>query len=468
MFILAAAVFAAAAFLLFLWKGAFLNEGIAWEEKCFSFSGMELRLTDRQAILYRNNTKVWNSDWDWSVQNAVHSDIDHDGAEELLLLVWKRGSYGRHKPFWVKKNDRNLKQHIFIYRGEENRHSGIRAIWMSSELARIQNIATDSDGNVLVTEADGTVSMWAWENFGLKLKKETVDTVKFYACGDQLLHKSLLVRGLPEDNYDYFYKDLKKYMETADLVSLNAETVLVSDKALVSDYPRFASPEAVADAVKDLGVDVVSTANNHALDQGMYGVAETIEAYRKRGILTVGTYGAGEDTDIVPSVRYLSVNDMKIAFLAFTYGTNGRIAEGHAVDLLSDEERMVSLLDEARAKADAVIVFAHWGTEYSEETDTEQEKYAKLFLQHGVDVVIGTHPHVVQKYELLSSDEKDGKKTLVYYSLGNLISAQKEENCRIGGIAGLTLVKIKDGKVTISDEGLHEVRTVQGSVQWVK
>ena len=462
--ILAAVAIAAAAFFIFWWKGAFLKDSL-WQDKAFTFQDMQARLSDRRATLYRNNTRVWETKWDWSVENACHADLDGDGNEELLLLVWKRGSYGDHRPFWVKHNDHDLKQHIFIYSVDESKESGIRAIWMSSALPYIKSMQTDIKGDVLITDATGTVNLWRWEDFGLKLYAQDVQIATVMALGDQLLHKSLLVKGLPTDDYSYLYTNIRERVREADLATLNQETVLVDDKARISDYPRFGSPSAIASCVKALGIDAVSTANNHALDQGMYGVDTTIRLYREENILTVGTHASDEDgSDASSVIRFLDVNGIRFALLGFTYGTNGIVSEiPNTVELFSEEERMIRALDQARQEADAVIVFAHWGTEYSKEPDEEQKKLAALFASHGADVVIGTHPHVLQPYGFI---REDGHETLVYYSLGNLISAQEQEDCRHGGAASFTVVRYGDHKISLCDPQLIGIRTERGSVIW--
>ena len=126
------------------------------------------------------------------------------------------------------------------------------------------------------------------------------------------------------------------------------------------------------------------------------------------------------------------------------------------VELLEDRERMDIQLETARTKADAVVVFVHWGTEYDIEPDEQQEEYTRYFLEKGVDVVVGTHPHVVQPYELIQDD--NGHEMLVYYSLGNLVSAQEPEECQTGGLARFTLVKSADGSLHIGEYALDQVK----------
>ena len=126
------------------------------------------------------------------------------------------------------------------------------------------------------------------------------------------------------------------------------------------------------------------------------------------------------------------------------------------VELLADKERMDIQLETARAQADAVVVFVHWGTEYDTEPDEQQKEYSRYFLKKGVDVVVGTHSHVVQPYEVWKDDK--GHEMLVYYSLGNLVSAQEPEECKTGGLAKFTLVKTPDGQIKVGDYALEQVK----------
>ena len=463
LFCSAAAAIAAAAFMLFGWKGMFLKREFTNKEA--AWGDLQAKAEDGILALYRNNTEVWRSDWDWSVQDFCLADLDGDGEDELVLLVWKRGSYGPHRPFWVSHNDICLEQHVFVYKREPERASQIRALFMSSSVGKdIGGMGTD--GTNLVLKENGRFTVWDREVFGLKLLNADAAKVDMICLGDQLLHPGLLKEGMRTDDYSYLYDAIRDDLKKADLSSLNAETPLVTDKALVSDYPRFASPVGIADAVSASGVDIVSTANNHAFDLGMNGVETTIRAYEDAGIVCVGTHAQDEEQDD-PSCafRIVPCNGIRIAFLAFTYGTNGLSDGEHpfAVESFQNEERMICALDLAREKADAVIVFAHWGTEYERDPDPEQRRLAAIFAEHGADVVIGTHPHVLQPYETIEG--KEGHRTLVYYSLGNLVSSQKEEACKRGGAAQFTLVQTTD-RVAVMDPVLRTLITERGRVRW--
>ena len=209
----------------------------------------------------------------------------------------------------------------------------------------------------------------------------------------------------------------------------------------------------------DAGFNIVTLANNHVLDKGSYGVDVTARFYEEKGITYLGVHPTfQEDTEPQDTVTFVEKNGLCIALLNYTYGTNGQpMPEGYPrmVELLEDKERMDIQLETARTQADAVVVFVHWGTEYDAEPDEQQEEYTRYFLEKGVDVVVGTHPHVVQPYERLQAD--NGHEMLVYYSLGNLVSAQEPEECKIGGMARFALVKKEEGGVSIEDYSLEPV-----------
>ena len=155
------------------------------------------------------------------------------------------------------------------------------------------------------------------------------------------------------------------------------------------------------------------------------------------------------------AVKFTSCRGIRIACLSYTYGTNGMKEpkeSPYAVEKLENTERVAEQIRYARPRADVVMVFPHWGDENSSEVSKEQERLARFFLDAGCDVVVGAHPHVVQKYEILRDPK--GREMPVFYSLGNFVSGQSEEVNRIGGLAGFDLVKGADGEVCIKDPEL--------------
>lgn len=451
-----AVVIGITAIFLLWWKGCFLPRWIVWEDKSFPYEDTRVTLKKGRMEL----EGLWHTPWDWSVQDILCDDINGDGREELVLLVWKHGSYGKHLPFWVKHNDIRLEQHIFIYQWEASRENKLRALWMSSALGlEVQSMESASHHQLLITDRDGIGNLWQWQQFGLKYVGEAKEQkVTFLCAGDNLIHPQLLRYGT--EDYSYLYEQIKDEVQQADFASINQETIFVKDRGLVSGFPRFGTPVQVGDAMIDAGFNIITLANNHVLDKGSYGVDVTAHFYEEKGITYLGAHPTfQEDTQPQNTVTFVEKNGLCIALLNYTYGTNGQpMPEGypHMVELLADKERMDIQLETARAQADAVVVFVHWGTEYDPEPDEQQKEYTRYFLKKGVGVVVGTHPHVVQPYEVWKDDK--GHEMLVYYSLGNLVSAQEPEECKTGGLAKFTLVKTPDGQIKVGDYALEQVK----------
>ena len=467
---------------------------------------------DRHPFRKRDQTElIWKTSADWQVQDVLVMDIDRDQQEELVLLVWKHGSYGRHLPIWEKKNDIRLEQHIFIYRlqkntkyedeediraqdetaaegksGEQNTNTDVmKPVWMSSSLGKnIRSIARGKKESLILNPycETGISTLWVWKDFGLKYSGESKEQQAQVVCaGDNLIHLSLLAAEQKKlrdgevsagNLYDSFYDSVRDKLQNADLAAVNQETIFVADHKRVSDYPRFGTPTEVGDAMVRAGFNLITLANNHALDQGVYGIDTTTAFWEEKGISYVGAQSTKSySEEAQTAVQFMEINGIRFAFAAYTYGTNGMPEpEGypHLVEKLGDEDRMHRQLSYARSRADVVMVFVHWGTEYDTEIDDRQEYYRDFFYREGVDAVIGTHPHVVQKWEIVENNgtayaadavgwKKDSEqhKMLVYYSLGNLISAQTNEECKTGGLAEFTVVKKADGSICFEKEKLQ-------------
>ena len=509
------------------WYGAFLPRWITWEEREFSYEGCEVILKNRTLRVVKTDMEdtgdchpftkrdqseyIWKTPADWQVQDVLVMDIDRDQQEELVLLVWKHGSYGRHLPIWEKKNDIRLEQHIFIYRlqkntkyedeediraqdetaaegksGEQNTNTDVmKPVWMSSSLGKnIRSIARGKKESLILNPycETGISTLWVWKDFGLKYAGESKEQRAQVVCaGDNLIHLSLLAAEQKKlrdgevsagNLYDSFYDSVRDKLQNADLAAVNQETIFVADHKRVSDYPRFGTPTEVGDAMVRAGFNLITLANNHALDQGVYGIDTTTAFWEEKGISYVGAQSTKSySEEAQTAVQFMEINGIRFAFAAYTYGTNGMPEpEGypHLVEKLGDEDRMHRQLSYARSRADVVMVFVHWGTEYDTEIDDRQEYYRDFFYREGVDAVIGTHPHVVQKWEIVENNgtayaadavgwKKDSEqhKMLVYYSLGNLISAQTNEECKTGGLAEFTVVKKADGSICFEKEKLQ-------------
>ena len=452
------------AFVLLWWYGFFIPGWVDWKECSTDYGNGYAVVKDRSLTLYEDDrceNIFFKSPKDSFVQDVLIKDIDMDGNEELIMLVWKHGSFGKHMPFWVKKNDKALKQHIFIYRYDDNRDDRLKPVWMSSQIDYdIRSIASGINDRIIVTDTKGESNQWMWRDFGLKLAGRSIDQdISLVCAGDNLIHLSLLNKT---DDPSGLYDEIREDVKNADIAVLNQETILVDDMGAVSDYPRFGSPLSIGEAVADAGFDVINLANNHALDKGAYGLNTTIDFFESKGIECIGAGRCYDYNDNAASrIRYIEKEGIRVAFLGFTYGTNGQPQPDncpHAIETYDYEKRLTFELDHARKRADAVVVYVHWGDEYETVIDEKQRELANLFCEHGVDIVIGTHPHVIQEYELIKNNDHQ---MLVYYSLGNLISGQVREGTDIGGLARISLHKDADGQISIKDYDLKEIKAVR-------
>ncbi len=282
--------------------------------------------------------------------------------------------------------------------------------------------------------------------------------VTLVAVGDNLIHNTLIAAGEKEDgtrDYSSFYTNIKPYISSADIAIINQETVLGGPVADYTGYPVFNSPQEIGEAAIGAGFDVFTCATNHAMDVGAVGIEKECEFFSKYDDITqIGRYSSDEDYN---KIAYTEKNGIRFAWLNYTYGTNGISIPDDKPYLVSmlDEDRVKADIKEARKNADVVVVFPHWGTENSHEINDAQKKYVKMFSDLGVDIVIGTHPHVVQPVEWVTNEET-GKKMIVYYSLGNFISHQINLPQMLGGMAEIT-VERKNGEIEITSAKMAPV-----------
>lgn len=173
LFSLGAMAFMAIASYVLWWYGFFLPRWIQWEKREGTLGEVSVTLKGRKVTVRdpaQGGKTVWETQGDWFVQDLIIKDVDRDGQDEMILLTWKHGSYGDHMPFWVEKNDRDLKQHIFIYKFDEKKDTKIRAIWMSSQITYdITSISSGKGSFLNVTDRTGNTRVWTWQDFGLKL-----------------------------------------------------------------------------------------------------------------------------------------------------------------------------------------------------------------------------------------------------------------------------------------------------------
>ena len=279
-------------------------------------------------------------------------------------------------------------------------------------------------------------------------QEDSLLIVRIIAAGDAMVHSPQITWAKnPETNeYDYSgcFQYLENILEGGDLNIVNLETTLAG--APYSGYPQFCAPDEFAIALHDAGFNFFLLANNHSADKGTKGVKLTIEKLQDMKIPTIGTYLDEQDRqNRYPAI--MEVNGIKIALLNYTYGTNGlTVTPPVSINDLNDTLQIKEDIQATKEKQpDIIIAFLHWGTEYQQYPNKKQKEQATFFFQQGVDVIIGSHPHVIQPVEYFAYDKKDtAKKKLVYWSLGNFISNQRKEHTDGGILASLTIVKNKN------------------------
>ena len=289
-----------------------------------------------------------------------------------------------------------------------------------------------------------------------EVQKEETKTSKLslIMVGDALLHGSVYRDAYKNGvyNFDSQLEYIKPIVQNYDLAFYNQESILGGTELGLSDYPTFNSPWEFGDAMINSGFNLVSLANNHTMDRGEKAVLNSCEYWKsKEDVLAVGSYCSKEDSE---AIQIREKNGIKYTLLAYTYGTNGiSVPQGkeYLVNLYSDE-KVKNDIAKVRDKVDLLIVSMHWGTEYRTEPTEEQKREAEYLSSLGVDIIIGTHPHIIEPITYIND-------TLVIYSLGNFISAQSTNNDYNTMVELMTSVDIikeeKDGQTTIKLDNLN-------------
>jgi poly-gamma-glutamate synthesis protein (capsule biosynthesis protein) len=277
--------------------------------------------------------------------------------------------------------------------------------------------------------------------------EDSIISVRVIAAGDARCHSPQFTHAqrTADGGYDFSgcFQYLTDILSEGDLNVVNLETTL---GVPYSGYPQFAAPDEFAFALQGAGFNFFLLANNHCADKGTKGTVSTLEKLQNRQISTAGTYLNELDRQArCPAV--MEIKGMKIALLNYTYGTNGlSVTKPVHINNLNDTLQILKDLETAKQQhPDIIIAFLHWGTEYQQTPNNKQKEQAAFFFQNGADIIVGSHPHVVQPVEYFAYDQTDStKKKLVYWSLGNFISNQREVNTDGGILAAFTLTKNKN------------------------
>ncbi|MEG2369857.1 MAG: CapA family protein [Alistipes sp.] len=260
-------------------------------------------------------------------------------------------------------------------------------------------------------------------------------------AGDLMQHLPQVAAARRAEGFDYgaCFEYVTPYFRQADLAFVNLETTLTTTN-YYTGYPCFRSPVQVADALQNMGVDVAVMANNHCCDAGGRGVVTTVAELTMRGIEHTGVF-----TDSTDYKRnnplYLRAGNISFALLNYTYATNGiPVPQGVLVNALDTVRMARDLATICRDTVDCVIAFLHWGNEYERKANASQRKIATFLQRNGVDLIIGSHPHVAQPFEQDSTH-------ITLFSLGNFVSNQRNRHCDGGLMAEICVEKSLDGRL---------------------
>lgn len=281
------------------------------------------------------------------------------------------------------------------------------------------------------------------------------------AVGDNLMHMGIVATGKQEDdsyNYDVLFQGMEEYINAADIRMINQETILGGNDLGFSGYPLFNSPTQVGDAIAKAGFNVVLHSSNHSADKGLEGLVNC-ENFWESNYPQITMVGIYEESNEEHPISILEVQGKKFAILNYTYSPNSEILpksmmgrldmlcnwnkENGQIDFTTLHPQVIRDIERAEEIADFTIVCPHWGTEYTTTPSTAQKNFAKQMADAGADLIVGTHPHVVQPVEWV--EDSQGEKILCYYSLGNYVSTQKNPLCMLEGMAWVTLVITEEG-----------------------
>lgn len=273
-------------------------------------------------------------------------------------------------------------------------------------------------------------------NEQIAVKDDIVD-VSFTAVGDNLIHGAIYYYN-HKGNGTYDVKDIYEHTnyltQASDIAYINQETICGGTELGLSSYPSFNGPYEVLDGVASAGFDWMAASSNHTMDAGEQGSINQL-TYMKQHYPEITITGSHANAEDAKKSQVIERKGIKFGVLGYTYGINGYvIPEGkeYLIDRI-DKEKIKQDVEALNKVIDVQLVSMHWGTEYSNEPNEEQQELAQYLSDLGVDVIIGEHPHVIQPMDYVTG--KNGNKTLVMYSLGNFLSAQDVNERMLGGMA---------------------------------
>ena len=288
--------------------------------------------------------------------------------------------------------------------------------------------------------------------------------IRLMMLGDNLMHLTIVKSGYQPDgsrNYDMLFEPIKDYLALADIKITNQETIFGGNHLGFSGFPYFNSPTELGDAIAKAGFNVVLHATNHAADKGINGIYHTLNFWEKYPeILVTGIFENANEQN--QDIGLLTVDGVTFAILNYTYSPNlaalPKDIQGH-LGMLCNWDKTTGMIDmttlhpdvltdiaKAKEMADVVIVCPHWGTEYTFVPSSYQKKFAKQMTEAGADLIIGTHPHVIQPVEWIEAS--NGNEALCFYSLGNYVSSQNDPESMLEAMAWVTF-EVEEESVSI-------------------
>lgn len=284
-------------------------------------------------------------------------------------------------------------------------------------------------------------------------QQKTNNKLSLIFIGDIMGHGPQITSAYIDSTKEYSYESIFKYIKNevsdADYTIANLEVTLAGEP--FKGYPRFSSPDALAQACKNNGIDAFVMSNNHSCDRGGSGIKRSIDVVDELGIIHTGTFKDVKNRDSL-NLLIINKNNIKIGVLNYTYGTNGLpYPEPTYVNLIDTSLMSKDILAAKSEDLDKLIVFIHWGGEYLSQPDKFQQRIAKFLFNKKVDIIIGSHPHVLQKMIYTRNSAKE-KESFIAYSLGNYVSNQRDRRKDGGCMVKLVLSK-KDDEVVISEKG---------------
>ncbi|MGK7919616.1 MAG: CapA family protein [Trichodesmium sp.] len=316
------------------------------------------------------------------------------------------------------------------------------------------------------TQAEKSSKLLPVESIKLPLPTPYFTEAKLIAVGDIMMHGMQIKSGYNSQtktySYQNFFTEVKDILSAGDWVIGNLETTLAGSESRYTGYPLFNAPATLADAIKSAGFNILTTANNHSLDRREKGVLKTLENLRDRDIYPVGTAASLAESQ---EILMVEKNEILMAFLAYTYGTNGiPIPKGkdYLVNLI-DEQKIIQDISKARQQgADIVTVSLHFGAEYQRLPNAQQKELVESLVNGGADIILGSHPHVVQPYKIFKITEENGenRQAVAIYSMGNFISNQTRKYTDLGVIFQVNIQK------SFPEERI-EISAVEALTTWV-